>query len=64
MHVAYSAIQQFSTANNNFNNQNEPDELMHEPMLRYQGYQAACQKLSKEIAAIQQYMPGWMPAFR
>lgn len=32
--------------------------------LRYRGYQAACQKYEQEIAAIQQYIPGWQPAFK
>lgn len=64
MYVAYSALQQFPQSGNNYEHQNEPDSSQHEPLLRYQGYQAACQKLSKEITEIQKYMPGWMPAFR
>ncbi|MBE9584319.1 hypothetical protein IM792_07660 [Mucilaginibacter sp. JRF] len=28
---------------------------------RMEGYTAACARLSKEIAAIQQYLPGWLP---
>ncbi len=28
---------------------------------RIEGYSAACERLSKEIAAIQHYLPGWLP---
>lgn len=28
---------------------------------RIDGYSAACAKLSEEIAAIQRYLPGWLP---
>jgi hypothetical protein len=30
---------------------------------RLESYHATCQKYSKEIAAIQKYLPGWMPMF-
>jgi hypothetical protein len=60
MYIAYSALQQ-QTDNKEHNHTLQPD---HEPLLRYLAYQAACNKYSKEIAAIQQYIPGWMPAFR
>jgi hypothetical protein len=40
------------------------DENNNEVMLRYQGYQTACDKLACEIAAIQKYIPGWLPKFR
>lgn len=60
MHIAYSALQQ-PTADNQYNNTPQTD---HEPLLRFLAYQAACTKYSKEIAAIQKYIPGWIPAFR
>ncbi|MCD8740345.1 hypothetical protein LT679_06990 [Mucilaginibacter roseus] len=28
---------------------------------RIDGYSAACARLSREIAAIQRYLPGWLP---
>lgn len=65
MHIAYSALNQpnatavFSPELNIDSNNDLP-----EPLLRYQAYLAACQKLSKEITAIQKYTPGWIPAFR
>jgi hypothetical protein len=31
--------------------------------LRLKAYRATCQKFNKEIAAIQQYLPGWAPAY-
>ena len=58
MHLAYSAI---ST------NYNQPSgNLLNEPeseiQLRYNAYQTTCDKFSREIAAIQKYIPGWMPS--
>jgi hypothetical protein len=32
--------------------------------LKYEGYLTACEKYQSEIAAIQQYIPGWKPAFK
>ncbi len=63
MHLAYSAI---NTINNSQplpagSNQHQYD---NELMLRYQAYQTACNKYSSEIAAIQKYIPGWLPKFR
>ena len=60
MYIAYSSLQQPSVDNQ----QNNPIQTDHEPTLRYRAYQAACAKYSKEIADIQKYLPGWMPAFR
>jgi hypothetical protein len=63
MHLAYSAIN--TTDNYQYQssvmNNDQPD---NELMLRYQAYQTACNKYSREIAAIQQYLPGWAPKFR
>ena len=64
MYIAYSALQQTPTTNHTDDLTARPHSEMPEPLLRYQAYQAACKKLSHEIAAIQKYIPGWMPAFR
>jgi hypothetical protein len=63
MHLAYSAI---STINNNQNTpvNEDQNQLCNDLILRYQAYQTTCEKYSREIAAIQKYMPGWMPKFR
>ncbi|MDN3547231.1 hypothetical protein [Mucilaginibacter aquaedulcis] len=60
MYIAYSALQSLSADNQ----QNKTDQSLHEPSVRYQAYLAACAKYSKEIADIQKFLPGWMPAFR
>lgn len=61
MHLAYSAF-------NNLSIEEQPGvkppPVKQKLRLRYKGYQAACQKYEQEIAAIQQYIPGWQPAFR
>jgi hypothetical protein len=63
MHLAYSAINTNhnsgpqSAGSNQHQNENEL-------ILRYQAYQTACNKYSSEIAAIQKYIPGWLPKFR
>ena len=57
MHIAYSALNQTSNQNNNKANQTET-------MLRYEAYQATCNKYSSKITEIQKYLPGWMPVFR
>jgi len=60
MHLAYSAI-----ATNYYQPINtEPENTETEIMLRYQAYQATCEKHRHEIAAIQKYIPGWLPKFR
>jgi hypothetical protein len=61
MHLAYSAI--------NTNDSNQQQSIAEQQpysnlMLRYQAYQTACNKYSREIAAIQKYIPGWAPKFR
>jgi hypothetical protein len=62
MHIVYSALRQ-NTVNQPEISQSTANELP-EPIIRYQAYQAACQKLNNEILAIQKYLPGWMPTFR
>jgi hypothetical protein len=62
MYIAYSALQTISqqhepnTTENNLNH--------NELLLRYQAYQSICSKYTREIAAIQKYLPGWQPAFK
>jgi len=60
MHLAYSAITTITM------NQYLPDseQSENETILRYLAYQTACEKYSREIAAIQKYIPGWVPKFR
>jgi hypothetical protein len=59
MYIAYSALNQH---NNQLQNQsNQPQTELQQ---RYEAYQITCNKYSREIAAIQKYMPGWMPKFR
>jgi hypothetical protein len=59
MHIAYSAlqntIQQPAPGNSLL-----PDDQFS---IRFKAYLAVCNKYSTEIAAIQKYLPGWMPAF-
>ncbi|HEY9194969.1 MAG TPA: hypothetical protein VIM77_01845 [Mucilaginibacter sp.] len=62
MYIAYSAIRQSTAGNSNETTGNTDD--LPEAVLRYRGYQAACEKLNDEIEAIRQYLPGWTPAFR
>ncbi|WP_428330120.1 hypothetical protein [Mucilaginibacter sp.] len=59
MHIAYSAL--------NTTNKPSPNKVQqknNERLLRYQAYQTTCNKYSREIAAIQKYLPGWMPEFK
>jgi hypothetical protein len=62
MYLAYSAINtnplpQPQTGEQYEQNNSEID-------LRYQAYQNVCDKYRHEIAAIQKYLPGWVPKFR
>ena len=63
MHLAYSAISTLTT-NQYPSTGLSQQQPKNEMLLRYQAYQTACNKYSHEIAAIQKYMPGWMPKFR
>ncbi|WP_299583458.1 hypothetical protein [Mucilaginibacter sp.] len=60
MNLAYSALR----ITNIIQPQNEQHAPDNELMLRYQAYQATCEKFRQEIAAIQKYIPGWVPKFR
>jgi hypothetical protein len=62
MRLVYSALQDTGSNSKAPSNQNKP--VSRKLRLRYRGYQAACQKYEQEIAAIQQYLPGWKPAFK
>ncbi len=62
MHLAYSAIS--TNASNQQQSIAEERQPDNELMLRYQAYQIACDKYRREIAAIQKYIPGWVPKFR
>jgi len=57
MYLAYSAIR-----TNNQGNQHEKTE--NERLLRYLAYQTTCNKYRHEIAAIQKFLPGWVPEFK
>ncbi|WP_311953259.1 hypothetical protein [Mucilaginibacter terrae] len=59
MHLAYSALP--ASAHNQ--SQKASKSLSRKCRIRYRAYKAACKKYEQEIAAIQQYMPGWQPAF-
>jgi hypothetical protein len=61
MYVAYSAIRASETNKRLAINEQAP--LTHEMLLRYEAYQTVCNKLSREIEAIQKYNPGWLPRF-
>jgi len=58
MHIAYSAL------NDSRQQQNQAPQTENELQLRYLAYQTVCSKYSREIAAIQKHLPGWMPKFR
>lgn len=57
MHIAYSAIQ------NSAPQQPTQPAVKQQQNIRLRAYQATCSKYSKEIAAIQKYIPGWLPAY-
>ncbi|MDB5131736.1 MAG: hypothetical protein JWR02_1485 [Mucilaginibacter sp.] len=61
MYLAYSAINASSTQPQTGE---QHEQINSEIALRYQAYQNVCNKYSHEIAAIQKYLPGWMPKFR
>jgi hypothetical protein len=54
MHIAYSALHPAG---------NKTNRRRRSHFNRYKGYKTACCKYRHEIAAIQKYMPGWMPPF-
>jgi hypothetical protein len=62
MYLAYSAIDTKPLLQSPTGDQYE--QANNEITLRYRAYQNVCDKYSNEIAAIQKYLPGWMPKFR
>ena len=56
MYLAHSALR---TTTKNGKTQLKDNELQ----LRIEAYRNTCQKYHQEIAAIQKYLPGWMPLF-
>ena len=56
MHVAYNALKSPGRATAK---QIKDKQLQQ----RLEAYHAACQKHTDTLAAIQKYLPGWMPAF-
>lgn len=63
MHIVHSVIR-IIAADHQATNEEHGSSPGNEITLRYQAYQTACRKYSLEIAAIQKYLPGWMPEFR
>ena len=59
MHLAYSAV---STISNNQPTGTQLNGPENEIQLRYNAYRATCDKFGREIAAIQKYIPGWVPS--
>jgi len=59
MYIAYSALQTVTQQTE----APKAETLNHELQLRYQAFKTTCSKYHREIAAIQQYLPGWSPKF-
>lgn len=55
MYIAHSALRQNKQEKTNFS-----EAVLQQ---RIAAYRLTCQKYKQEIAAIQKYLPGWMPAF-
>ena len=60
MHIAYSALTDPASAQQQTKNKKH---LTNTTLLRYEAYQATCQKFSEEISQVQKYFPGWLPKF-
>jgi hypothetical protein len=58
MHIAYSALQ-----NTTLQQMADNAPAIRQHSIRLEAYQATCSKYRKEIAAIQKYLPGWVPAW-
>jgi len=61
MHIAYSALR--PTADDQ-PKVKKVRSAKRKTRLQFEGYLTACEKYQSEIAAIQQYIPGWKPAFK
>ena len=62
MHIVYSAINTNLTSRHLHDNGHA--QTQNEIAVRYKAYQDTCDKYRHEIAAIQKYIPGWIPKFR
>lgn len=62
MHIAYSAFKEIIAQNSTIVS---PVQAVNSEdlMLRLLAHQQVCAKYSKEIAAIQKYLPNWEPVF-
>jgi len=58
MHIAYTALQD-NKLRPVQNSAAEEDPKT----IRLKAYYTACDKYSKEITALQKYLPGWVPPF-
>jgi len=56
MYLAYSALDPSQQTGNQI-------QLSNQLIIRYQAYQAVCEKYQHEIAAIRKYLPNWKPNF-
>lgn len=61
MYIAFSALRQPTQISHDEYKAEVANE--HEVLQRVEGYRMACEKYQDEIAAIQKYMPGWLPSF-
>ena len=62
MYIAYSALRNPPSGRQQQTNNAEAETTFTELQLRYQAYQNTCSKYRREIAAIQQHIPGWQPS--
>jgi len=62
MYIAFSALRQ--AAQGSIDEYETEVVNEHEALQRVEGYRMACEKYRDEIAAIQKYLPGWMPSFK
>jgi len=63
MYIAYSALQNPLPGGQQQTDHAQAETTGTEIQLRYQAYQTICSKYRREIAAIQQHIPGWQPRF-
>ena len=60
MHLAYSTLNHIAEDRQQIQHHQSDNELV----LRYLAHEKTCNKYRNEIAAIQKYLPGWLPKFR
>ena len=56
MYLAYSAFDNSKTSGTQ-------NQVSNQLIIRYQAYQAVCEKYQHEIAAIRKHLPNWKPKF-